>query len=116
MPQGGPLSPLLSNILLDNLIILVKSKRSGERVMENISRFLEKKLKVQVNRDKSKVVRAEASTFLGFTFTGKRLTVSEKSLGLSNAYLTKQGLPSMRTLWIKIYPVRKRCFSGAVTV
>ena len=48
--------------------------------MASISRFLEKKLKVQVNRDKSKVVKAEKSTFLGFTFTGKRLTVSEKSL------------------------------------
>ncbi len=79
MPQGGPLSSLLSNILLDDLIILVKSKRSGERVMESICRFLEKKLKVQVNRDKSKVVRTEKSTFLGFTFTGKRLTASENS-------------------------------------
>jgi RNA-directed DNA polymerase len=98
VPQGGPLSPLLSNILLDDLdkdlerrghqfaryaddlIILVKSKRAGARVMESISRFLETVLKVKVNRDKSKVVKAEESSFLGFTFTRKRLTVSEKSL------------------------------------
>jgi len=98
VPQGGPLSPLLSNILLDDLdkelekmghqfaryaddlIILVKSKRAGERVMERISRFLEKILKVRVNRDKSRVVEAEESSFLGFTFTRKRLVVSEKSI------------------------------------
>jgi hypothetical protein len=48
--------------------------------MASISRFLEKVLKVKVNRDKSKVVNAEESSFLGFTFTRKRLTVSEKSL------------------------------------
>ena len=84
VPQGGPLSPLLSNILLDDLdkelekrghkfaryaddvMILVKSKRAGERVMRSITRFLEKTLKVKVNQDKSKVARLEERSFLGF--------------------------------------------------
>lgn len=107
VPQGGPLSPLLSNVLLDDLdkelekrghqfaryaddaVILLKSKRAGERVMESISRYLEKVLKVKVNRDKSKVVRAEESSFLGFTFTQKKLTVSEKSLTRFKAELRR---------------------------
>jgi len=97
VPQGGPLSPLLSNILLDDLdkelekrghrfarycddlIILVKSKRAGERVMAGISRFLENILKAKVNRGKSSVVKAEESCFLSFTFTRRRLTISEKA-------------------------------------
>ena len=72
-PQGGPLSPLLANILLDDLDkelakrglrfvryaddcnIFVRSKRAGERVMESVIRFVEGKLRLKVNRDKSAV-------------------------------------------------------------
>lgn len=106
-PQGGPLSPFLSNILLDDLdkelekrghqfaryaddlIILVKSKRAGERVMESISRFLERKLRVRVNTKKSKVVKSEEASFLGFTFTQKRLTISDKSIAKFKAELRR---------------------------
>lgn len=89
VPQGSPLSPLLSNIVLDRLdkelekrrhkfaryaddfIILVKSKRAGERVLGSITRYVEKNLKLKVNGQKSKVVPVEESKFLGFTFKGK---------------------------------------------
>jgi RNA-directed DNA polymerase len=85
-PQGGPLSPLLSNIMLtefdrelerrghkfcryaDDCNIYVKSKRAGERVMDNVIEFLEEKLKLKVNRDKSAVDRPWRRKFLGFTF------------------------------------------------
>jgi group II intron reverse transcriptase/maturase len=84
-PQGGPLSPLLSNIMLDDLDkelekrghkfvryaddcnIYVKTQRAGERVMESVSAFLEKKLKLIVNLKKSKVDRAYRVKYLGFS-------------------------------------------------
>jgi len=86
-PQGGPLSPLLSNLMLDVLDrelerrghrfvryaddgnIYVRSVRAGERVMASVSRFLEKKLKLKVNRGKSAVARPGKRKFLGFSFT-----------------------------------------------
>ena len=86
-PQGGPLSPLLSNLMLDVLDrelerrghrfvryaddcnIYVRSVRAGERVMASVSRFLEKKLKLKVNQGKSAVARPGERKFLGFSFT-----------------------------------------------
>lgn len=86
-PQGGPLSPLLSNIVLDELDkelekrghkfvryaddfqIYVKSKRAGERVMASIIPFIEKKLRLKVNREKSTIDRPWKRKFLGFSFT-----------------------------------------------
>lgn len=86
-PQGGPLSPLLSNIVLDELDkelekrglkfvryaddcnIYVRSKRAGIRVMESITEFIEKKLKLKVNKEKSAVDRPWKRKFLGFSFT-----------------------------------------------
>lgn len=97
VPQGGPLSPILSNIVLDDLdkelekrghrftryaddfVILVGSERAGQRVMNSISRFLERKLKLKVNTEKSKVVKATKCEFLGFTFTGKKIRWTVKT-------------------------------------
>lgn len=96
VPQGGPLSPLLSNILLDDLdkelekrghsfaryaddfVILVKSRRAGERVMASVTRFLERKLKLAVNQKKSKVASTNEIGFLGFVFKGASIRWSEK--------------------------------------
>jgi len=96
-PQGGPLSPLLANILLDDLdkelerrghrfvryaddlLILVKSIRAGERVMGSVTRFLTHRLKLVVNEHKSRVAKINECTFLGFTFRGEKLRWSERA-------------------------------------
>lgn len=89
-PQGGPISPLLANILLDDLDkeleerghafcryaddcnIYVRSRRAGERVMESVTRFLKDRLKLVVNEAKSAVDRPWKRKFLGFSFTSRK--------------------------------------------
>jgi len=102
VPQGGPLSPLLGNILLneldrelemrghkfvryaDDMVILCKSRRSAERTMESIVSYIEKTLFLKVNRDKSKVAIVKDIKFLGYSFyqlEGKgRLRIHPKSV------------------------------------
>ena len=65
---------------MDDLVILVKSRRAGRRVMANISRYLTQKLKLKVNREKSRVVRIEDLEYLGFTFRGIRIFTSSQAL------------------------------------
>ena len=101
-PQGSPLSPLLSNIVLneldkelqarghrfvryaDDCSIYVKSEKSAGRVMETITEYIESKLKLKVNRTKSKVSRPIDSTLLGFSFyrseKGWEIRIAPKSL------------------------------------
>ena len=89
-PQGGPLSPLLSNLMLDVLDkeleerghrfvryaddcnIYVRSQRAGERVMASIETFLAKRLKLKINKAKSAVAKPSVRKFLGFSFTSRR--------------------------------------------
>lgn len=99
-PQGGPLSPLLSNILLDDLdkelerrgllfvryaddfAIFAKSQRAANRILSSISRYLTQTLRLVVNQEKSRVVRSGEFEYLGFTFVKSRaaINVSPKAL------------------------------------
>jgi RNA-directed DNA polymerase len=108
-PQGGPLSPLLSNLVLDELDkelerrnhlfvryaddcnIYVKSQRAGERVMENLSKFITGKLKLKINQEKSAVARPWKRKILGFSFNArsKKRTVALKSIERLKAKIRK---------------------------
>jgi RNA-directed DNA polymerase len=97
-PQGGPLSPLLANILLDDFdkmleqrglrfaryaddfIILVRSARAGRRVKASVTAWLTRRLRLVVNEEKSQVAPVHKCGFLGFTFAGSRLRLANKTL------------------------------------
>jgi len=100
VPQGGPLSPILSNIVLnqldwelntrghrfvryaDDFVVFVKSQQAGERVMHSLQRYIDDSLRLKVNTQKSAVDRPWNRTFLGFTFSkrGMKIKVSDKAL------------------------------------
>ncbi len=117
-PQGGNLSPLLSNIMLneldkelearklnfvryaDDCIILVKSEKAADRVLVSITRFIEKKLGLKVNAEKSKVTRPTETKYLGFSFWQK-----------NDKWKPKPHLKSYQKLQRKLKELTKRSWS-----
>lgn len=127
-PQGGPLSPLLANLLLDELDktlearghrfaryaddcnIYVKSQRAGERVLQGIKRYLSNVLKLTINDAKSAVDRPWRRRFLGFTLSprDKRLKVSDKALSAFKQKVRRiSGRTRGRTIYTIIAELRK---------
>jgi len=98
VPQGGPLSPLLANVVLheldtylhqsghrfaryaDDFVICVRSRRAAERVQAKVTRFLEQRLKLRVNSNKSRLCTSNELEFLGFSFRGTKIAWSDKAL------------------------------------
>jgi RNA-directed DNA polymerase len=96
-PQGGPLSPVLTNVLLDDLdrelerrghrfvryaddlLVLVRSHRAGDRVKASLTRYLSERLRLSVNESKSRVCRTDNVVFLGFTFRGPKVRWSDEA-------------------------------------
>jgi RNA-directed DNA polymerase len=130
-PQGGPLSPLLSNIVLDAMDkelekrghsfcryaddsnVYVKSEKAGQRVFESVTKFVEEKLKLKVNREKSAVARPHKRKFLGYSFTGHKkpkLRVPRESIrkvqgNLKAIFRSARGRNLQRTITEELNPV-----------
>lgn len=130
-PQGGPLSPLLSNIVLDELDkelerrchafcryaddcnVYVKSEKAGQRVFESITKYVEEKLKLKVNREKSTVARPHRRKFLGYSFTWHkrpRLRVPKESIKkvrghLKSIFRSGKGRNLQRVITEELNPV-----------
>lgn len=101
--QGSPLSPLLSNVVLDELDkelerrgfqfcryaddcnIFLGSKKAADKAMSNITTFIEKKLRLKINHEKSKVALAKSVKFLGFTILAGLITISSASMKMANS-------------------------------
>jgi group II intron reverse transcriptase/maturase len=114
-PQGGPLSPILSNIVLDELdwelgrrglrfvryaddfIVFVRSERAAYRVMDSVTRFIEGRLRLQVNQDKSAVTGPDDTHFLGFRF-------QRNANGTVETLLSKRSIERLRTQIRKLTP------------
>ena len=132
-PQGGPLSPLLSNLVLDQLDrelerrghrfaryaddcnIYVRSRRAGQRLMGGLTRLLEGKLKLKVNREKSAVARPWERKFLGFSFTNGRQPKRRIAPKAKSRFEARVRILTRRTRGISIETMVRelgRCLQG----